>query len=243
MNGSGLATMKQFLLSIVATTISIVLTFGTAGWLEGRNKNAAKHEMVMTILYDLNTSIDKMAAVDSLLRAGFEKQVEVAGNPKLLADNQFIFIHMLPSLQYTETVERIFSSNIETINTIGNVLFAENVSRFYFLRKEYKKELVDSFRVELANATPSIREYDGVMNIDYAIKIEVSGELLSEMRSIFTQCKHMMKVSDKELDAYYAKRSEKALAIDADSTSQALKNEMFSNISRLKEAIDKGKGK
>ena len=28
--GSGMTTLKQFLLSLVATTISIVLTFGTA---------------------------------------------------------------------------------------------------------------------------------------------------------------------------------------------------------------------
>ena len=29
----------------------------------------------------------------------------------------------LPTLEYTETVEHIFSSNIETINTVGNVFF------------------------------------------------------------------------------------------------------------------------
>ena len=34
-------TMKQFLLSLVATTISIVLTFGTAAWLDERKKNEA----------------------------------------------------------------------------------------------------------------------------------------------------------------------------------------------------------
>ena len=53
--GSGNATLKQFLLSLVATTISIVLTFGTAGWLDSRKKEAAKHEMVMTILYDISS--------------------------------------------------------------------------------------------------------------------------------------------------------------------------------------------
>ena len=37
-SGSGMATMKQFLMSMVATTISIVLTFGTAGWVEAHSK-------------------------------------------------------------------------------------------------------------------------------------------------------------------------------------------------------------
>ncbi len=30
--GSGMSTMKQFLLALLATTVSIVLTFGTAGF-------------------------------------------------------------------------------------------------------------------------------------------------------------------------------------------------------------------
>ena len=45
--GSGMATLKQFLLSLVATTISIVLTFGTAAWLNDKKKEEAKREMVI----------------------------------------------------------------------------------------------------------------------------------------------------------------------------------------------------
>ena len=45
-NGSGLATVKQFLLSLVATTISIVLTFGTAYFVDKHKKESQKREMV-----------------------------------------------------------------------------------------------------------------------------------------------------------------------------------------------------
>lgn len=36
--GSGLSTLKQFLLSIVATSVSIALTFGTAAIIENNKK-------------------------------------------------------------------------------------------------------------------------------------------------------------------------------------------------------------
>ena len=40
--GSGMATIKQFLLSIVATSISIALTFGTAAILDNNKKQKEK---------------------------------------------------------------------------------------------------------------------------------------------------------------------------------------------------------
>lgn len=66
------STMKLFLLSLVATTISIVLTFGTAAWLDGRKKEEDQREMVMMILYDLAGSIEQAEQCDSLLREGFK---------------------------------------------------------------------------------------------------------------------------------------------------------------------------
>ena len=76
--GSGLSTVKQILLSIVATTISIVLTFGTAAFLDERKKQEEKREMTMVLLYDLASGIEQVEKADSSLRAAFDDQVEVA---------------------------------------------------------------------------------------------------------------------------------------------------------------------
>ena len=146
--GSGMATLKQFLLSLVATTISIVLTFGTAAWLDDKKKEEARREMVMMILYDLAGSIEQAEQCDSMLREGFKLQLAVAENPKLLSENPFLFVKTTPYVNYTETVERIFSTNIETINTLGNVLFAENVSDIYRLRRQYKQDISDKYMAE-----------------------------------------------------------------------------------------------
>ncbi len=55
--GSGLSTLKQFLLSIVATSVSIALTFGTAAIIENNKKQKEKREIVMMVMYDMYATI------------------------------------------------------------------------------------------------------------------------------------------------------------------------------------------
>ena len=239
--GSGMATLKQFLLSLVATTISIVLTFGTAAWLDDKKKGEDRREMVMMILYDLAGSIKQAEQCDSLLREGFTLQVAVAENPALLDENPFLFVKSVPYINYTETVERIFSTNIETINTLGNVLFAENVSDIYRLRRQYKQDICDKYMAEFEQAE-GFKQYEQVMNIAYSsYYIHMSGILLSEMREKLAQCQQMMGVSDADLATYRQKRQAMSQASAADSIQNALLEEAGQNYQRLEEAKEKGK--
>ena len=239
--GSGMATLKQFLLSLVATTISIVLTFGTAAWLDDKKKEEARREMVMMILYDLAGSIEQAEQCDSQLREGFKLQLEVAKNPKVLSENPFLFVRSAPYVNYTETVERIFSTNIETINTLGNVLFAENVSDIYRLRRQYKQDICDKYMEEFERAE-GFKQYEQAMNIDYTSGyIYLSGILINEMKEKIAQCQQMMDVSDADLATYRQKREELSQASAADSIQNALLEEVGQNHQRLKEAREKGK--
>ena len=239
--GSGMATLKQFLLSLVATTISIVLTFGTAAWLDDKKKEEARREMVMMILYDLAGSIEQAEQCDSMLREGFTLQLAVAENPKLLSENPFLFVKTTPYVNYTETVERIFSTNIETINTLGNVLFAENVSDIYRLRRQYKQDICDKYMEEFERAE-GFKQYEQAMNIDYTSGyIYLSGILINEMKEKIAQCQQMMDVSDADLATYRQKREEMSQASAADSIQNALFEEAGQNYQRLKEAKEKGK--
>ena len=65
--GSGLSSAKQFFLSLLATTISIVLTFGTAGIIDHHKKVSAKKEMVMMVLNDFDKTIDVVQKADTSL--------------------------------------------------------------------------------------------------------------------------------------------------------------------------------
>ena len=242
MKGSGMATVKQFLLSIVATTISIILTFGTAAFLENKKKQEAKREMVMVLLYDLANSIEQEEKADSALRKCFEQQVAIVADPKLFEQNSFFYIPLMAALdyKYTETVEHIFSSNIETINTLGNVLFAETVSDMYRLRKAYKEEVCNNL-IEYFRKEEGIRVYDQVIDIDIASNIQISSMYLSMMKDDFARCQKMMNVSDAQLEAFQKKREEMSRTEVMDSIASALADELLQNAQRLEEAKEKGK--
>ena len=238
----GKSTLKQFLLSMVATTISIALTFGTAAWLENHKKEKEKREMVMMILYDLAGSLEEIKEADTTLRKGFEQQLEVAAQPELLEKNPFVFTSYIPVINYTETVERIFSSNIETINTIGNVIFAEDVSMLYQLRRNYKEEICQKFMKRI-EGFDDIKDYDQAMSIDYLEYIGLGGLYIDQMEQRFNQCMQMMDVSDADLQAYRQKRQKMTQTSAADSIKNALLEEAVQNNQRQNAATEKGKAK
>ncbi len=47
-------TVKELLLTIIGTTISIVLTFGTSAWLEKKEQQQARRLLAMTIINDID---------------------------------------------------------------------------------------------------------------------------------------------------------------------------------------------
>ena len=66
--GSGMASMKQLMLSIIATTISIALTFGTAAFLDKKKKENEKREIVMMVMYDMYNSLQSIGKADSTIQ-------------------------------------------------------------------------------------------------------------------------------------------------------------------------------
>jgi len=81
-NGSGMSSLKQFLLSLVATSISIVLTFGTAAIIDHQKKKASKKEMVMMIISDFDKTIAFMQRADTLLHNCSSAQQDIAVHPE-----------------------------------------------------------------------------------------------------------------------------------------------------------------
>lgn len=236
------SAMRQFLLSLIATTISIVLTFGTAAWLDNRKKAEAKREMVMMVLYDLATSMQQVETYDSMLHQAFEKQVAIAQQPELMDKERFAFIHLSSPIDYTTTVEQIFSTSIETINTIGNALFAKNISELYKFRKMYKEIVCDSCVQALENAHFLI-SYDLLTDFPFSHYIHLSGDICFRMKYMLNQSMKMMDVSKEELEYYQQKREDFLQQNPMDSIDKKLTDEFIRNTQRLEEAVEKGKSK
>lgn len=197
--------MKQFLLSLLATTVSIVLTFGTSAIIENRQKKAARKEMVMMIIYDFDRTIEQVQKADAAFQQANQVQQEIALHPEYFDSLRF---QIMPAIsittaEYAETTEKIFSSNIETFNTLGNVNFVHEVSYFYNMRHTYQK-MVDQFKEDIEDA--SVLSLENLLQINFPEYFFTSRHCLKELQKTRNQCMQMMKISDEELNEFSNQR-------------------------------------
>ena len=205
--GSGMGTLKQFLLSILATTVSIALTFGTSAIIDNNKKQREKREIVMMVVYDMSNSLKQFERADSMLQESVKLQLKIAEDTSQFQKLKFNFGGMLPMIDYTETTERIFSTSIETINTVGNVLFTENVALFYQNRKNYTSQICDTLRNRFS-VEVTLANVKNLLDFDYAFNAAISHGMVADMRHLIAQCQEMMGISDEDLENYRRKRQE-----------------------------------
>ena len=206
-NGSGMGSMKQFMLSLLATTVSIVLTFGTAAIIDNNKKQKEKREIVMMVMYDMYNSLQSIQRADSMIQESMELQLQIAKDTSKFKTLKYDMIRKVPRIDFTETTERIFSTSIETINTVGNVLFTENVAEFYHARKFYKTVICDSIKNRIVCDKPFV-SLKGTLDFDYSYEVIMSGDIRMNMQNLFAQCKRMMDVNDEEIEAYRMERKQ-----------------------------------
>ena len=237
--GSGMSSMKQFLLSLLATSVSIALTFGTAAIIDYNAKQKAKREIVMMVMYDMYNSLQAIEKADSMIRQSMDVQRQFAEDTTKFDTFKYKMAHLIPKVDYTETTERIFSSSIETINTVGNVLFTENVAEFYQMRKLYKTSVCDSIANELTRSQP-FSSLKNSLDFEYSFHAIVSSGILKDLQRLYAQCQQMMEVTDEDIEAYRKEREQidKGMA-EGDEAADSLINEIM----QLQMIIDESKAK
>ena len=237
--GSGMATTKQFLLSLFATSVSIALTFGTAAIINYNKKQNEKREIVMMVMYDMYNSLKSIEKADSTIQQAMDLQLQIAEDFSKFDALRYNLARLMPKAEYTETTERIFSSSIETINTVGNVLFTENVAEFYQMRKLYKTSVCDSIVNDIARSQP-FSSLKSSLDFDYSFYATMSSGFLKDMQRKYAQCKQMMDVSDEDIDAYREQREQIDKGMKgADASSDSLVNRFL----QIQETIEEAKAK
>ena len=237
--GSGMATLKQFLLSLLATTISIVLTFGTAAVIDNNKKQKAKREIVMMVIYDMYNSLKSVEKADSMLRQSMELQRQIAKDTSKFESLRSQIASLIPIADFTETTEKIVSSSIETINTVGNVLFTENVAKFYQVRERYKEMVCDSIHNAIFQETPA-SSVKGILSFEYWYYAMMCGSSLEDMQHLYTQCKQMMDISDQQIEVY--KKARERMEKDG-SGNTAADDSRSEKILDLQKKIEEGRKK
>jgi hypothetical protein len=137
--------LKELALTFLATTISIVLTFGTAQHFEYKQKVANGRLMAMMVIHDMDNTIE------TLTKLGNE-HVKIAKMAQYLMDNQerleSVYIDSLEKVldyliasdnspqQYRldESTEMVFLSSQDSWKNIDNATFIDEVQKFYIER-------------------------------------------------------------------------------------------------------------
>ena len=200
---------KQFLLTLIATTISIVLTFGTSAVIDRRQKEAAKKEMVLMIIYDFDKTIEQVQYADSIFYQARKAQQEIALHPESFNSRQSCFlsaIAMINDNKFAETTEKIFSSNIETFNTLGNVNFVHEVSAFYNMRRFFQENIMEAFEKEIYGSGIA-QSIENLINVDFPNHYINSRQCRISLQKIRNRCMQMMKVSEEDLKEFSRLRS------------------------------------
>jgi hypothetical protein len=166
-------------------------------------------------------------------------QLQIAEDTTLFESLKYSIMTNLPKLDYTETVERIFSSNIESINTVGNVLFTEMVSEFYSHRKQYKESVCDSIFNEIKTSYDA-NSFKSVLDFGVIYYTLLSGSFLSHMQQKYANCKKMMSVTDEQLDVYIKKRE---LLEKDKSAEQQVQDSLLERMGEINEKLEKAKKK
>ena len=230
---------KRFLLSLLATTASIVLTFGIAAIVDHNKARKEKREIVMMVMYDMYNSLESIEKANANILKSMDIQCRIAEDTSRYKELRFDLMRLLPIVDYTETTEHIFSSSIETINTVGNVLFTENVAEFYQGRKYYREVICDSIGKRVMRNAP-FRTVEGALGFDYFSDGLTSQHIVWRLQSLYEQCQLMMGVTDEEMAAYREKR----LQIIHDTPDhQAANDSTMNELLQLKDRLEEATGK
>ena len=141
LTGSGM--VKELLLTTLATTISIVLTFGTAALLEHKQQEKNRRQITLMVISDIYDFARVMERADTALLIPWkESLLEMKAMPRdsiIMLDDEEVLLNywnalgqgaMLPR---DHTAQDLFSSDISIWRDVDNYNFVKFVGKCYYL--------------------------------------------------------------------------------------------------------------
>lgn len=144
---SAKGVVREMLMTIIATSISIVLTFGTGIWLDYRQKVKDSRQMAMMVIHDMDENIEAMNNEAKKERRDYAAayyvlehldQIESLSEDTLSQVWAFLATgNYGSSLVLDESNEQIFNSSQETWKVLDNPTFVNLVQQFYSQRRHF----------------------------------------------------------------------------------------------------------
>lgn len=166
--------IKELLMTFLGTTISIVLTFGTAAWIEKKEAEESRRLLAMTIVSDIDQSLevinnrlkyeDECRGISYYLMWNCHRLEEI-GSDSITAFLNYVLGSGFPrELEMETSNEHIFNSSQDSWRTLSDKKFLKNVQDFYNARSYMEQQRKESvyFKKPVSNE----EEYSLIMESD-----------------------------------------------------------------------------
>ena len=141
--------MERFLISILGTTLSIALTFGTTALINAHKKKTAQRQTAMLVIHDINNTILTLESTKLQHERCYEAaqyfmeymdRPEAADSARLTEAIDGVTQLLTRSdhgKNINESTEKIFTGGLDVWNNLDNMRFIENVQSFYYSRRTW----------------------------------------------------------------------------------------------------------
>ena len=138
---------KGFLTSILGTTISIALTFGTTTLVNSKKKQDAQRLTAMMVIDDIDKSIETLKKIRDDEEQGYNAAmyvIEHLDSIESLPDDtlEIVFNYLLEGarlnteFEFNKSTEKMFHSTQDSWSNLNSVKFVRNIEDFYKDRKK-----------------------------------------------------------------------------------------------------------
>ena len=137
---------QQFLIGVLGTALGVGLTFGLNGMLERSKQEQAKRLTAIMVIHDIDNTIDQLKSWREDEEEANEFLQYVVGQKERLDmmpyDTLSRAINMLlnqgSEFHFDTSKEKIFNSDLDTWQTLGNMKFMDNVQAFFYDRSSFQ---------------------------------------------------------------------------------------------------------
>ena len=222
---------KELFLTTLATTISIVLTFGTATWIEHWQKVKNRRQTTMMVLSDIYVFEKQLERYDSVYVSKWKDdlmELQSLSHDSIINltdEDQEKYWNALATpvmLPRDKTAENIFTSDVSTWREVGNFRFIKLVSFIY----TYLNDIVKNFDVQIERKTNNYQAFitdasqSQVSNAELLIKYTEQKEVqhfmldfcrgyhpyyqssIKYLDGYLKRCMEMMNVSEEDLKEF-----------------------------------------
>lgn len=148
---------KELLMTFVGATLSIVLTFGTANFLEKKQQREDGRQLAMMVIHDMEKMVEVFHQYAKDDEKFFNNAQYILENMQsfdsiptdsLIIIMQYITSSALEDYSCDESSERTFFSSHEAWKNIDNAAFIDQVQSFYHYRRKMYAMLKDEYLFE-----------------------------------------------------------------------------------------------